>query len=52
MLSTDVYVKSGDYTIDTLDHSERKALQTIKAEIHFLPFIENFSTTSIIGKLL
>ncbi|MDR2776457.1 MAG: adenylyltransferase/cytidyltransferase family protein [Puniceicoccales bacterium] len=48
----DIYAKSGDYTIDTLDLSERKALQTIGAEIHFLPFIDGFSTTSIVGKFL
>ncbi|MDR1173799.1 MAG: adenylyltransferase/cytidyltransferase family protein [Puniceicoccales bacterium] len=46
----DVYAKSGDYTIDTLDFSERKALQTVGAEIHFLPFVEGFSTTAIINK--
>ncbi|MDR2432420.1 MAG: adenylyltransferase/cytidyltransferase family protein [Puniceicoccales bacterium] len=48
----DIYAKSGDYTIDTLDLSERKALQTIGAEIHLLPFIKGLSTTSIIGKFL
>ncbi|MDR1232876.1 MAG: adenylyltransferase/cytidyltransferase family protein [Puniceicoccales bacterium] len=46
----DVYAKSGDYTIDTLDLSERKALQTVGAEIHFLPFVEGFSTTTVISK--
>ncbi|MDR1528444.1 MAG: adenylyltransferase/cytidyltransferase family protein [Puniceicoccales bacterium] len=46
----DIYAKSGDYTIDTLDYAEREALQTIGAKIHFLPFIEGFSTTSIISK--
>ncbi|MDR2778873.1 MAG: adenylyltransferase/cytidyltransferase family protein [Puniceicoccales bacterium] len=48
----DIYVKSGDYTIDKLDHSEREALQIIGATVHFLPFIEGFSSTSIIGKFL
>ncbi|MDR0693509.1 MAG: adenylyltransferase/cytidyltransferase family protein [Puniceicoccales bacterium] len=46
----DVYAKSGDYTIDTLDLSEREALQTVGAAIHFLPFMEGFSSTSIVGK--
>ncbi|MDR2628761.1 MAG: adenylyltransferase/cytidyltransferase family protein [Puniceicoccales bacterium] len=46
----DIYAKSGDYTIDSLDLSERKALQTVGAKIHFLPFLEGFSTTSTIGK--
>ncbi|MDR0742464.1 MAG: adenylyltransferase/cytidyltransferase family protein [Puniceicoccales bacterium] len=48
----DIYAKSGDYTIDILDPSERKALQTMGVEIHFLPFIEGFSSTSIVNKFL
>ncbi|MDR1890566.1 MAG: adenylyltransferase/cytidyltransferase family protein [Puniceicoccales bacterium] len=46
----DIYAKSGDYTLAKLDPSERQALEAIGATIHFLPFVEGFSTTSIVGK--
>lgn len=47
----DVYVKSGDYTIETLDVDERLALETVGAEIKFLKFLNGFSTTSLIEKI-
>lgn len=47
----DVYVKSGDYTLESLNKSERSALQTIQAKIYFVPFLNGFSTTSIIKKI-
>ncbi len=47
----DVYVKSGDYTLESLNKSERSALQTIQAKIYFVPFLNGFSTTSIIKQI-
>jgi rfaE bifunctional protein nucleotidyltransferase chain/domain len=47
----DVYVKSGDYTVDTLDPTELQALRSVAAEIHFVPFLEGVSTSSIVAKL-
>ena len=47
----DIYVKSGDYTLDNLDPSEHKALVSVGAEIKFVPFVSGFSTTSIIRKI-
>ena len=47
----DIYVKSGDYTLDTLDPSEHKALVSVGAEIKFVPFVPGFSTTLIIKKI-
>ena len=47
----DVYVKSGDYTMETLDRDERHALETIAAEIHFIPYLAGYSTTQIIQRI-
>ncbi len=40
-----IYVKAGDYSLDTLDVSEKCALKLCGAEIKLLPFIEGKSTT-------
>lgn len=47
----DIYVKSGDYNLSKLNKNEIQALQEIKAEIHFIPFLNGFGTTSIINSL-
>jgi rfaE bifunctional protein nucleotidyltransferase chain/domain len=50
-LAPDVYVKAGDYTVETLDPAERKALLDSKTEIVFMPFIAGLSTSNIIDKI-
>lgn len=50
-LRPDIYVKGGDYTLETINPQEREALQSVNADIRFLPFVEGFSTTDIINKL-
>lgn len=50
-LCPDIYVKGGDYTLETINPQERESLQSINADIRFLPFVEGFSTTEIINKL-
>ena len=50
-LSPDIYVKGGDYTLDTINAREREALQSVNADIRFLPFVQGFSTTELINKL-
>ena len=50
-LAPDVYVKAGDYTLDSLDPSEREALMRTGAKIVFCPFVDGFSTTGIIEKI-
>ncbi len=47
----DIYVKGGDYTVETLDAEERAALQECGAEIVILPKIEGHSTTSVIQQV-
>lgn len=49
-LSPDVYTKAGDYTLDTLDASEREALIAVGADIRIMPFIVGHSTTALIAK--
>ncbi len=50
-LQPDIYAKAGDYTLDTLNPEERGALEKVGADIQFLPFLEGYSTTSLIAKI-
>jgi len=50
-LAPDVYAKAGDYTLETLNPDERAALVDAGTEIRFLPFLQGFSTTSLIAKI-
>lgn len=50
-LAADIYVKAGDYTLDTINKEERAAMESVGTEIRFLPFLEGFSTTELIGKI-
>lgn len=47
----DVYAKAGDYTLETLNPDERAALERAGADIRFMPFLEGYSTTSLIAKI-
>ena len=46
-----VYVKGGDYTIETLDAGERAALESAGAEIRILPLTPGKSTTGIVKRV-
>ena len=50
-LQPDVYVKGGDYTVETLNTEERQVLLDANAEIIFIPFVNGFSTTGTIAKM-
>jgi rfaE bifunctional protein nucleotidyltransferase chain/domain len=50
-LRPEVYVKGGDYTLDTINQEERALLESQGAEIHLLPLVEDFSTTGLIARL-
>ena len=50
-LRPDVYVKAGDYTIESLDDSERSALENCGAQIIFVPFVRGFSTTEFVNRI-
>ena len=50
-LRPDIYVKGGDYTVESLDPDERGALVAAGSEFRFIPFVEGFSTTATIRKM-
>ncbi len=50
-LAPDVYVKGGDYTLDSLNPDERRALLDAGTTVVFQPFVDGFSTTNIIEKI-
>ena len=50
-LTPDIYVKAGDYTLETLDPAERNALINSNTKIIFAPFVSGFSTTNIVKKI-
>ncbi|MEK9772878.1 MAG: adenylyltransferase/cytidyltransferase family protein [Opitutae bacterium] len=50
-LKPDIYVKSGDYSLEKLNQKERISLEKVGAEIHFVPLLDGFSTTSIINTI-
>ena len=50
-LQPDVYVKSGDYTEDSIDPEEKEALRSVKASIKFVPFVQGTSTTSLLKRI-
>jgi D-glycero-beta-D-manno-heptose 1-phosphate adenylyltransferase len=50
-LRPDVYSKAGDYTLETLDPTERAALEVVGARIEFMPYLEGFSTTKLIARI-
>lgn len=47
-----VYAKGGDYTVESLNHEERAALDQAGTEIRILPLVPGRSTTSTINKML
>jgi D-beta-D-heptose 7-phosphate kinase/D-beta-D-heptose 1-phosphate adenosyltransferase len=51
MLKPDVYVKSGNYTLDTINQEERKIIEGYGGEIYLPKGLPGFSTTDIIKKI-
>jgi rfaE bifunctional protein nucleotidyltransferase chain/domain len=51
LLRPDVYTKAGDYKVETLDQSERRALEDIGAAIHIVPYSSGYSTSASIQRL-
>ncbi len=46
-----VYVKGGDYNLDTLNEEERAVLKGIGAEVRLLPFEPGYSTSRLIERI-
>ena len=47
----DIYVKGGDYTVESLDDGERAAVEGRGGAIRILPLVEGHSTTSVIERM-
>jgi rfaE bifunctional protein nucleotidyltransferase chain/domain len=47
----DIYVKGGDYTLDTLNQDERRAVESSGGKIILVPFVPGKSTTSLLEKI-
>ncbi|MGO8839360.1 MAG: adenylyltransferase/cytidyltransferase family protein [Limisphaerales bacterium] len=44
----DIYVKGGDYTLDTLNQDERRAVEQAGGKIVIIPFVPGKSTTALL----
>ena len=51
VLKPDVYVKGADYTFETLDQDERRAVESGGGMIRFIPLIQGLSTTNLVKKI-
>ncbi len=51
-LEPDVYVKGGDYNLDTINQEERRLVESYGGSIELLPGVPGVSTSSIIDKVL
>jgi rfaE bifunctional protein nucleotidyltransferase chain/domain len=47
----DVYVKGGDYTLDTLNQDERQAVESAGGRIVIIPFVPGKSTTVLLKQI-
>lgn len=47
----DIYVKGGDYTLDTLNPEERQVVEKSGGQIRLIPMLPGKSTTGTIGKM-
>ena len=51
ILKSDVYVKGGDYTLDTINQIERKIVDSYGGKIFITGLVEGISTSKIIEKM-
>jgi rfaE bifunctional protein nucleotidyltransferase chain/domain len=47
----DIYVKGGDYTLETLNQDERRAVESAGGKIVLVPFVPGKSTTGLLEKI-
>ena len=47
----DIYVKGGDYTLETLNQDERRAVESSGGKIKIVPFVPGKSTTALLEKI-
>ena len=51
MARPDIYVKGGDYTLDTINREERRLVEQLGGRIVILPLLPGRSTTAILERL-
>jgi D-glycero-beta-D-manno-heptose 1-phosphate adenylyltransferase len=49
--SPDIYVKGGDYTLESLNQDERRAVESSGGKIKIVPFVPGKSTTALLEKI-
>ncbi len=47
----DIYIKGGDYTLETLNQEERRTVENTGGKIVIIPFVPGKSTTSLLEKI-
>ena len=47
----DIYVKGGDYTLDTINQEERRTVEELGGKIAIIPFVPGKSTTALLKKI-
>jgi len=47
----EIYVKGGDYTLDTLNQEERRTVEQAGGKIVIIPLVPGKSTTALLGKI-
>jgi rfaE bifunctional protein nucleotidyltransferase chain/domain len=47
----DVYAKGGDYTLETLNQEERRAVESLGSRIVIIPMVPGKSTTALLKKI-
>jgi D-glycero-beta-D-manno-heptose 1-phosphate adenylyltransferase len=48
----DIYVKGGDYTLETLNQEERRTVEGAGGRIVLIPFVPDRSTTAMLKKIM
>jgi rfaE bifunctional protein nucleotidyltransferase chain/domain len=47
----DIYVKGGDYTLETVNQEERRTIEQSGGSIRIIPFVPGKSTTALLKKI-
>jgi bifunctional ADP-heptose synthase (sugar kinase/adenylyltransferase) len=50
-IEPDVYVKGGDYTLETINQDERRLLEELGVKIVLLPAVPGKSTSALLEKI-
>ena len=51
-IKPDIYAKGADYNLNTMDQEEREMLEKVGSEIKFIEFVDGYSSSKIIKKIV